>query len=297
MDVDSGIFMLRRISRSKRVTLNSIRSLPLFRARTSIARLITNPGEQLPQQNLQFIYRSFYFLYMKESTKETIRSKGRIFRLNRKYRANMKEHSCFEIDSDKTNWPTQLITRVELTIIQTRSTHRSLPKERKGKDSFFSLSFDSFFVYWLSLLRFLTHSKYSASFHSLPPKKRCFSWKSVEKHFRHPWSWGLALSGRGGSCSRIEAKLSVKSTEEMTIRHSIPNQTTKEPLNLNTYTSLQTQKLNLRRIRTTTQEELDKAEWFSFPDQVELDLIEAAVQNTRKKTAMDEDNDHWKLAL
>jgi hypothetical protein len=83
----------------------------------------------------------------------------------------------------------------------------------------------------------------------------------------------------------------------MTIRHSIPNQTTKEPLNLNTYTSLQTQKLNLRRIRTTTQEELDKAEWFSFPDQVELDLIEAAVQNTRKKTAMDEDNDHWKLAL
>lgn len=105
MDVDSGIFMLRRISRSKRVTLNSIRSLPLFRARTSIARLITNPGEQLPQQNLQFIYRSFYFLYMnmKESTKETIRSKGRIFRLNRKYRANMKEHSCFEIDSDKTN--------------------------------------------------------------------------------------------------------------------------------------------------------------------------------------------------
>ncbi|KAL5981298.1 hypothetical protein ACLOJK_015353 [Asimina triloba] len=32
---------------------------PLLRARTSIARLITNPGEQLSQQNLQFIYRSF----------------------------------------------------------------------------------------------------------------------------------------------------------------------------------------------------------------------------------------------
>lgn len=88
MDVDSGIFMLRRISRSKRVTLNSIRSLPLFRARTSIARLITNPGEQLPQQNLQFIY-NFLYMNMKESTKETIRSKGRIFRLNRKYRANI----------------------------------------------------------------------------------------------------------------------------------------------------------------------------------------------------------------
>lgn len=69
-----------------------------------------------------------------------------------------------------------------------------------------------------------------------------------------------SLEDNRGKTMRIEVKLSVKSTEEMTIRHSIPNQTTKEPLNLNTYTSLQTQKLNLRRIRTTTQEELDKAE-------------------------------------
>jgi len=107
-------------------------------------------------------------------------------------------------------------------------------QRKQGKYSFFTLSLPSFFAHWLSLLRLLTHSKYS-SFHSLPPKTMVFFLKICREAFQLPWSWGLALSGKGGgggwgvSCSRIAVKLSVKSTEEMTIRHSIPHQTTKEP--------------------------------------------------------------------
>lgn len=55
-------------------------------------------------------------------------------------------------------------------------------QRKQGKDSFFTLSFDSFFVHWLSLLRFLTHSKYS-SFHSLPPKTMVFFLKICRQAF------------------------------------------------------------------------------------------------------------------
>lgn len=106
MDVDSGIFMLRlrRISRSKASHPKQHPFTPTLAS--SNVNSETDYQEQLPQQNLQFLYRSFDYLYMKKSTKERIRSEliGRILRLNRKDGANpnMKEDSCFEIDSDKT---------------------------------------------------------------------------------------------------------------------------------------------------------------------------------------------------
>ena len=109
-------------------------------------------------------------------------------------------------------------------------------QRKQGKYSFFTLSLPSFFVHWLSLLRLLTHSKYS-SFHSLPPKTMVFFLKICREAFppSAPLVLGTSTIRKGGggvwgvSCSRIEVKLSIKSTEEMTIRHSIPHQTTKEP--------------------------------------------------------------------